>query len=121
MFNANELFCLSPKIRELELFGGWQSGVNYRALDIQLVPCSSSYVDYDGAVNFDDESCVWGLDKAMDYLGTALTSIMITNQGIFQPNEFDDERILKQSMVHSQLTSTDRAQWVGAFIRRQEL
>ena len=118
---ANELFCLGKKAQELILFGGWRSGINYRALDIQLVPCSTRYVDYDGKVSEDDGSCVWGHDKAIEYLGPAITIMMVTNQGIFQPKKFNDDRVTLQSMLHSQLAGTENAQWSGSFIRKQEL
>ena len=118
---GKELFCLPQKAQELMLFGSWRSGANYRALDIQLVPCSTRYVAYDGKVSEDDGSCIWGHDEAIEYLGPAITIMMVTNQGIFQPKKYDDERVIQQSMLHSQLAGTEQAQWSGSFIRKQEL
>ena len=80
---SNELFCLSHKVRELILFGGSRSGLIYRALDIKLVPCATRYVSYDGTVSEDDGSCIWDRDQTIEYLGQAVTTVMVTNQGVF--------------------------------------
>ena len=115
-----ELFCLHQKIIDLMLFGGWSLGSNYRALDIQLIPCSTSYVSYDGTVNEDDGSCVWGKDEAIEYLGAAVTSMIVTNQSVFQSNEFDEDRVVQNSRIFSVLSETERALWTGSFIKKHE-
>ena len=102
------------------LFGGWKTGTNYRALDIQLIPCSTSYVSYDGTVNEDDGSCVWGKDEAIEYLGAAVTSMIVTNQSVFQSNEFDEDRVVQNSRIFSVLSETERALWTGSFIKKHE-
>ena len=80
---TQELFCMDDKAREHMLYGGWRSGSNYRALDVQIIPCASRYVAYDGTVSEDDGSCDWELENAIEYLGGAYTIGMNSNQGKF--------------------------------------
>ena len=65
------------------LFGGWKTGKTYRALDLQLLPCASRYVAYDGTVYEDDGSCIWDLEQTIEYLGSAIQILINTNQGSF--------------------------------------
>ena len=77
------------------LFGGWKSGKIYRALDIQILPCASRYISYDGTVSEDDGSCIWDLEQTIEYMGSAFQIIITTNQGNFMTNKFNEDRIQK--------------------------
>ena len=92
---AKEFFCLDQKARDHMLFGGWKSGTIYRALDIQILPCASRYISYDGTVSEDDGSCEWDLEQTIEYLGSAMQIIIVTNQGNFMTNKFNEDRVQK--------------------------
>ena len=121
MQEAKEFFCMDEKAREHMLFGGWRSGKLYRALDVQILPCASRYVAYDGTVSEDDGSCVWDIEETIKYLGSAIQIIINTNQGIFNTNKYDEDRVQKQSVLYSVQTRSDLAWFVGGYINRNEL
>ena len=121
MQEAKEFFCMDQKARDHMLFGGWKTGKTYRALDVQLLPCASRYVAYDGTVYEDDGSCIWDLEQTIEYLGSAIQILINTNQGSFQVNKFDEDRVMKESMLHSVQARSDLAWFVGGYIDRNEL
>ena len=99
--------------REHMLFGGWRSGVNFQALDIQMISGASRYVAYDGTVSEADGSCVWDREKTLKYLGAAVRIALNGNQGTFVPNKFGEGRIMKESMLYSVQSDSSKANYTG--------
>ena len=103
------------------LYGSWRSGLSYRALDIQIVPCATRYVAYDGSVSEDDGSCEWDIEKSKEYLGSALTIVILSNEGAFNAHNYDEKRVSYKSKINSSIASTEKANWTGSFINKHEL
>lgn len=91
--DSQALWCLDEAVIGRKLYGGWVSGGDYTALDIQLIPCASRYVAFDGTVSEDDGSCIWDMDATIEYLGSAISTLVLSNNSVFNPNEFGEERI----------------------------
>ena len=103
------------------LYGGWRSGTTYGALDVQILPCASRYVAYDGSVSEDDGSCIWDKEQTIEYLGSAIQIIININQGTFLTNKYDEDRVLKESVLYSIQAMSDIAWFTGLYIDRNML
>ena len=67
-----------------DLYGSWKTGGQYAAIKIDVRPCSSSWVAFDGTVHGGSDDCVWDQKENIEYLGEAINTLVMYNYGVFR-------------------------------------
>ena len=92
-----ELFCLDWGALKLPLQDTWQSGNDYSAIEVALRPCATRVTLWDGSETGGDDSCTWDEKEVKEYMSQTFNFMMYHNQQEFDPNEFGEGRIAKNS------------------------
>ena len=109
------LFCFDLPPEASEIFGYWQAGSNYAALDIIAAPCGHQYELEDGTMSKVREDCNWDQQAAIDYFGT-IGFLVYYNEGVFKQDDFGQHRVSKQSYLKNISTDPGKPMYIPSFI-----
>ena len=91
------MYCIDLKSAGVSVHNSFVYNDDYSALDLIAVPCGTE-LEGDVAKSKRDD-CVWDKEIVFEYLKMFRLNI-VTNQGVFLPNEFGDSRIEKKSVLN---------------------
>ena len=108
-------------MKDIDLYGSYNTGKAYSAIDVKLVPCASRITLFDGSELGADQSCEWDQTKVQAYLGAYFDIIIYHNQAEFKQDAYGEDRIQRQiekTLIHS--VSND-AFWSEGYIQKHTL
>ena len=115
--DSGGFYCIDYGSVDMNLYSSWVYSDSYTALDIIAAPCGFTFDELKEPVR---EDRVWDQQETLDYLG-ACSLVVLYNQGIFKQDEFGENRIQKNSILHKVLFNPNNPNWIGASINRNSL
>mmetsp|Transcript_42764 Transcript_42764/g.56462 ORF Transcript_42764/g.56462 Transcript_42764/m.56462 type:complete len:190 (-) Transcript_42764:1262-1831(-) len=113
------LFCIDWEKANFLLFGA-PSDADHSVIDVMAIPCNMRDTVLQAAEDRSRDDCDWDRDAAIDYIGD-INVVTYYNQGRFMPDEFEDDPVLRYSIVHEMRADQSRPNWFKTYVENAEV
>ena len=72
-------YCIDERALGFDLHGTEDTGVDFTALEIVLMPCASRVTLFDGSIVGGDDNCIWDQDEMINYVGRTVNLLGFHN------------------------------------------